>query len=57
MANGYDKEYSTMYLKEVDYLKENGILHNFVKSNEYGNRIYKYTKTKELFKALVDFYN
>ena len=57
MANGYDKEYSTMYLKEVDYLKEKGIIHSFVKSNEYGNRIYKYTKTKELFKALVDFYN
>jgi hypothetical protein len=57
MANGYDKEYSTMYLKEVDYLKGKGIIHSFVKSNEYGNRIYKYTKTKELFKALVDFYN
>lgn len=56
MANGLDKEYSTQYFPEVDFLKEKGINPTFVKSNEYGIRLHKYTKTKKLFEALIEFY-
>ena len=56
MKNGLDKEYSTQYFPEVDFLKEKGINPTFVKSNEYGIRLHKYTKTKELFEALIEFY-
>lgn len=54
--NGFDKEYSTQYLKEVDYLTSKGFRWAFVKTNEFNRRIYKYTKTKELFLALSEFY-
>lgn len=40
MANGFDKEYSTQYFPEVDFLKEKGINPTFVKSNEYGIRLH-----------------
>lgn len=56
MANGFDKEYSTMFFQEVDYLTSIGIIHSFSKTNEYGKKIYKYEKTVDLFKALVEFY-
>lgn len=52
----FDKEYSTQYLKEMDYLTSKGIMCEFVKTTEKGVRTYKYKKTKELFLALVDFY-
>ena len=52
----YDKEYRTQYLPEVDFLKSKGIYPTFVKT-EYGVENYKYTKNKNLFLALVEFYD
>lgn len=52
----FDKEYSTQWLEEVDWLKEQGIRYTFVKTNESDVTTYKYTKTSELFKALAIFY-
>jgi hypothetical protein len=51
----FDKEYSTQFPKEMNYLKSVGIRYNFVKEID-GITTYKYTKTPELFKALWIFY-
>ncbi|ELC8441036.1 hypothetical protein ACSXCW_02750 [Clostridium perfringens] len=51
----FDKEYSTQYLPEVDFLKDKGIKHTFIKTIN-NVETYKYTKTKKLFLALVEFY-
>ncbi len=51
----FDKEYSTQYKKEVEYLDSLGIRYTFVK-NISNISTYKYTKTPELFKALESFY-
>lgn len=53
---GWDKEYSTQYLKEIDYLTDKGFRWSFVKTNDFGKRIYKFTKSKALFLALSEFY-
>jgi hypothetical protein len=51
----YDKEYSTQYTPEKEYLLSIGIKPSFTKViNEVTT--YKYTKTSELFKALAIFY-
>lgn len=51
----YDKEYSTQYTPEKDYLLSKGIKPSFVKIiNEVTT--YKYQKTSELFNALMFFY-
>jgi hypothetical protein len=51
----FDKEYSTQYKKEVEYLESFGIRYTFVK-NIQNISTYKYKKTPELFKALELFY-
>lgn len=51
----YDKEYSTQYSPEKDYLLKNGIKPSFVKIIN-GVTTYKYVKTTELFKLLSLFY-
>ena len=51
----YDKEYSTQYLYEYDYLLSVGIKPSFMK-NLTGVRTYKYTKSNRLFVALCKFY-
>ena len=51
----FDKEYSTQWKTEVEYLKSIGIKYNFVKQIN-GINTYKYTKTPEIFEALVSFY-
>ena len=51
----FDKEYSTQYTPEKEYLLSKEIKPSFVKSIE-GVTTYKYTKTPELFQALVSFY-
>lgn len=51
----WDKEYSTQYTPEMKYLQLKGINYSFVKEVN-GITTYKYTKTSELFKALMDFY-
>lgn len=52
----FDKEYSTQWIKEVEWLKNKGIRYTFVKTNENNVTTYKYTKTSELFNALAIFY-
>ena len=51
----FDMEYSTQVRNEVEYLKSKGIYYSFVKRKN-GISIYKYTKTPELFLALVSLY-
>lgn len=51
----FDKEYSTQWIAEKEWLSECGIRYSFVK-NINGIDTYKYTKTLELFKALAAFY-
>lgn len=52
----FDKEYSTQYTPEKEYLMELGIKPSFVKIiNEVTT--YKYKKSSELFKALMIFYD
>lgn len=51
----WDKEYSTQYTPEMKYLQSRGINYSFVKEIN-GVTTYKYTKTSELFRALMDFY-
>ena len=51
----WDKEYSTQYTPEMKYLQSKGINYSFVKEIN-GVTTYKYTKTSELFEALMDFY-
>lgn len=53
----FDKEYSTQWMREVEWLREHGIPYNFVKVDENKVTSFKYTKTKELFKALFDLYS
>lgn len=51
----FDREYSTSFRGEVEYLKLQGIRFEFVKLiNDIS--IYKYKKTPELFRALESFY-
>jgi RPA family protein len=51
----FDKEYSTQYTPEKEFLFEKGIKPSFIKVvNEVTT--YKYTKTSELFKLLAIFY-
>lgn len=51
----FDKEYSTQYTPEKEYLSLFGITPSFVKViNEVTT--YKYTKTPELFEILAIFY-
>lgn len=52
----FDKEYSTQWMKEVEWLKKNGIKYTFVKTDENNITTYKYKKTSKLFKSLMDFY-
>ena len=51
----FDKEYSTQYTPEKEYLLSMGIKPSFVKVIDEVTT-YKYTKTPELFSALVSFY-
>lgn len=51
----FDKEYSTQWNEERDYLKKLGIMYVFVKEVN-GISTYKYTKTSELFNTLGIFY-
>lgn len=51
----FDKEYSTQFVPEMKYLQLQGINYSFVKKIN-GVTTYKYTKTPELFLALMFFY-
>jgi hypothetical protein len=51
----FDKEYSTQWNEERDYLQQQGINYTFVKEIN-GISTYKYTKTSRLFEVLKEFY-
>lgn len=51
----FDKEYSTQFTPEKEYLEKNGIRPSFVKVIEEVTT-YKYTKSGELFSLLSYFY-
>lgn len=54
----FDKEYSTQWRREVQFLEDKGINYTYAKKNpKYPIIKYKYTKTPELFLALAEFYN
>ena len=54
----FDKEYSTQWRKEVQFLESKGINYTYAKKHfKYPIIRYKYTKTPELFLALAEFYN
>ena len=54
----FDKEYSTQWRREVQFLEDKGINYTFAKKHyKYSIIRYKYTKTPELFLALAEFYN
>lgn len=52
----FDKEYSTSFSDEYKWLRNNGIRYSFVKTNENGQTVWKYTKTPKLFESLKNFY-
>lgn len=52
----FDKEYSTQWLEEVEWLQKHKIKYTFVKTNENNLTIYKYKKTANLFMWLFIFY-
>ena len=51
----FDSEYSTQYVKEMQYLLQNNIKYTFVKDIN-GITTYKDKKTPELFRILEIFY-
>ena len=54
----FDKEYSTQWLREVEFLEQKDIAYAYAKRNpKYPVTKYKYKKTPELFLALAEFYN
>lgn len=55
MNKKFDKEYSTQYIPEKEFLKSNGIYPTFVKIID-GVTTFKYTKNKKLFEVLSIFY-
>lgn len=56
--NVFDKEYSTQWRREMQFLESKGIAYTYGKKHyKYPVIRYKYTKTPELFLALAEFYN
>lgn len=53
----FDKEYSTQWMREVEWLTEHGVKYTFVKVSSDNVTTYKYRKNAKLFKELFDFYS
>lgn len=51
----FDKEYSTQWIAEKNWLSEHGIQYEFVKTVN-GISTFKYKKNLDLFKTLCSFY-
>ena len=51
----FDKEYSTTFIKEKQFLDDCGIRYEFVKKMD-GKTVFKYKKTSYLFDCLSRFY-
>ena len=56
MKKWTEMEYKTQYLKEVEYLKSQGIECSYKTTNKYGIEAYKYKKTSKLFECLNKYY-
>lgn len=53
----FDKEFSTQYYKEVEFLEQHGVKYTFVKTLENGISVFKYKKDANLFRLLSEFYS
>lgn len=53
----FDKEYSTSFIEEMQFLRKKGIRYTWVYINEYGCTVWKYTKEKRLWDALSEMYS
>lgn len=52
----WDKEYNCTFLDEYLFLRKKGIRYTWVYKNEYGQSVWKYKKTHELWAALAEMY-
>ena len=53
----FDKEYSTSFIEEMQFLRKKGIRYTWVYINEHGITVWKYTKEKRLWDALSEMYS
>ena len=53
----FDKEYSTSFIEEMQFLRKKGIRYTWVYINEDGITVWKYTKEKRLWDALSEMYS
>lgn len=53
----FDKEYSTQYIGEMNFLRDKGIKYTWVYVNEEGLTVWKYKKEKRLWDALSEMYS
>lgn len=53
----FDKEYSTQYIDEMNFLRKKGIKYTWVYMNEDGVTVWKYKKEKKLWDALSEMYS
>ena len=52
----FDKEYSTSYVEEMQFLRDKGIRYTWVYINEENVSVWKYKKEKRLWDALSEMY-
>ena len=52
----FDKEYSTSYVDEMQFLRDKGIRYTWVYINEENVSVWKYKKEKSLWDALSEMY-
>ena len=52
----FDKEYSTSYVEEMQFLRDKGIWYTWVYINEENVSVWKYKKEKRLWDALSEMY-
>lgn len=53
----FDKEYSTQFSSEMNFLRNKGIKYTWVYINEDGVTVWKYKKEKKLWDALSEMYS
>ena len=53
----FDKEYSTSFIEEMQFLRKKGIRYTWVYINEDKISVWKYKKEKKLWDALSEMYS
>ena len=53
----FDKEYSTSYVEEMQFLRDKGIRYTWVYKNEDEISVWKFKKEKRLWDALSEMYS